>query len=250
MPGDRIVDVASALQSPDPEFDVRTQNKTFPTQGLNSGEADLLNRNLNEILTGFDSSVVLDLFQARSKDIALTSAFAKQVFDEKRFGGIHAADNEIGFDILRPGHIRVQTADDDAHTGGSNGDPVNDWYFEPAATGWEDWIGDGTSANNYTFGEDQVSVVFGFIDQDTSTEISGIDVDTFGRNADLIPQDLNDMKLKDNENNLKVKPLPTMIGQENDEVYVRVRADKTKESQPRLLGVTFGLGTFLNSRDY
>lgn len=233
-----MLSVTSTLSSPDPEFTLRSQGKNFPTQAFNSEEANLLETQLNEIMMAFDNAAFTELLLQRADSVALAATFAKQVFDEKLFGGINASDNEIAFDVLRPGHIYQD----------DTGTIQNDWYFQPGTTGWVDWIGDG--ANNYTFGEDQVTVVLGFMDQDTSTEISAVNVDEFGRNVNMIPQDLNDMRLRDNETEQQVKPLPTLIGQENDDVHIRLRADRDVESQPRLLGFTFGLGSYLNAEDY
>lgn len=233
------LNIASTLMNPESEFDVRAQGKSYPTAGFTSEEANLLERQMNDFMGAFDSSMTLELIQQRQDAIALTAAFAKQVFDEKLFGGVNAGDNEIAFDVLRPGHIYQD----------SGGTIQNDWYFEPNSAGWNDWIGDG-STNNYTVGEDQVMIVFGFEDLDASTEVSAINVDSFGRNVDMIPQDLTAMRKRDNETDQQVKPIPNLIAQENDEVHVRLRHDKVAESQPRLLGFTFGLGNYMNSEDY
>lgn len=234
------LNLEGTLTSPDPEFTLRSQGKNFPTKAFNSEEANILETQMNELMMGFDNAALTELLLQRGESVALAAAFAKQVFDEKLFGGVNASDNEIAFDVLRPGHIY---SDD-------TGTIQNDWYFQPGTTGWVDWIGDGTTANNYTFSEDQVSVVLGFMDQDTSTEVSGINVDEFGRNVNMIPQDLNDMRLRDNETEQQVKPLPTLIGQENDDVYIKLRADRDAESQPRLIGFTFGLGSYMNQQDF
>ena len=233
-------DLQSNLTSPQSEFSLQAQGKNFPTASLGSGEAELLQTQMNDILQAVPSSIVTDFLMKRQDVIASAAAFSKQVFDEKLFGGLNAGDNEIGFDILRPGHIRADPA---------SGAAENDWYFDPAGTGWVDWIGDG-STNNYTGNEDQVTVVLGFIDQDVSTEASGLNVEEFGRNVDMLPKDLNDMRLRDNDTELQLEPLPSMILQENDDVHMRLRYDRNVESQPRLLGFTFGLGTFLDTEDY
>ena len=232
--------IQSALTSPQSEFSLQAQGKNFPTASLGSSEANLLQNQLNDILMAVPSSVVRDLIMQRQDVIASAAAFSKQVFDEKLFGGLNAGDNEIGFDILRPGHIRSDP---------SSGSQENDWYFDPGTTGWVDWIGDG-STNNYTGSEDQVSVVLGFIDQDTSTEVSGMNIEEFGRNVDMLPKDLNGMRLRDNDTEQQVEPLPSLILQENDDVHTKLRYDRNVESQPRLLGFTFGLGTFLDNEDY
>lgn len=233
-------DLQSMLTNPQSEFSLQAQGKNFPTASLNSGEAELLQNQMNNIISALPSSTARQIFTERQSVIASAAAFSKQVFDEKLFGGLNAGDNEIGFDVLRPGHIRSDPA---------TGSAENDWYFDPNGTGWVDWIGDGSS-NNYTGTEDQVSVVLGFVDQDTSTEVSGLNIDEFGRNVDMLPKDLNDMRLRDNDTELQIEPLPSLILQENDDVHAKLRYDREVESQPRLLGFTFGIGSFLDNEDY
>lgn len=241
MANGMTINLADTLTNPDSEFSVASQGKNFPTESLTPNEAQKLESQLNEIILGLDSQSLANVIRDRSGVLAQTAAFSKQVFDEKLFGGINAGDNEIGFSPLRPGHIRADPA---------NGNAINDWYFEPSSNGWNDWIGDGTSANDYTVPEDQVSVIFGLVDQDTNSELSGINVDSFGRNVDMLPQDINDMRVRDNENELQFTALPTLVAQENDRVHIRLRHDEAVESQPRLVGFTFGLGSWLNQEDY
>jgi len=227
-------------KSPPSEFTVRAQQKKFPTSSLNNEEASILQTQMNQLMAPLESSELENITKDRAQSVAFTAAFAKQVFDEKRFGGVNAQDNEIGVSPLRPGHIRADP---------STGNAQNDWYYQPGSTGWNDYIGDG-STNNYTVTEDQVSIVFALVDQDTSTEISGVNVDSFGRNVDMLPQDMNDSRLMDNETEQMVMALPTLIAQENDDIHIRLRHDRDTESQPRLFGFTFGLGSFLNTEDY
>lgn len=241
MATDPTLDIASIARNPDSEFSLEAQGKSFPTVGLNNDEASKLESQLNEFLLQMNNSTLRNLISKRADAISLAAAFSKQVFDEKLFGGINAGDNEIGFDVLRPGHIRADP---------STGNPENTWNYEPSSTGWNDWIGDGGS-NNKTFNDDQVVLVLGMVDQDgPQTALSGVNVDSFGRNVDMLPQDLNDMRLKDNDTDLQIKSFPTLIGQENDSAHIRLRYDAVEQSQPRLFGFTFGLGSYLNTEDY
>lgn len=234
------VDLANAARSPSSTFAIRTQNRDFSTEPLTDDEAGLFETQFNTLINDFDSQLLSQLFQERSQDIADVAALSKNLFDEKMFGGINADDNEVGFDVLRPGHIRADP---------SSGSAENDWYFEPGSTGWNDWIGDGSS-NNYTVSEDQVILVLGFMDQDKSTEVSGFNVQEFGRNVNMIPKDLNDARTFDNKNELMIQSLPAMVGTELDDVHIRLRHDRVSESQPRLLGITFGVGSYMNTEDY
>jgi hypothetical protein len=244
------LDLASTAQSPPPTFNIRTQNRDFNTEPLSSDEAALFENQFNTLINDFDSRVIADMLQQRQEVIGQAAAMAKNEFDEKLFGGINAADNEIAFDVLRAGHIRAKPGTDAAHSSASTGDVLNDWYFEPGSSGWNDWIGDGTSSNDYTVSSDQVLLVLGIIDQDPTTEISGLNVEYFGRNVDMLPKDLNTARTLDNENDIMVQPLPTMMATDRDRINIRLRHDYVDRSQPRLLGVTFGVGDYMNTEDF
>lgn len=235
-----MLDMTGTLTNPGGNFEVTVHDGEFPTLSFTDSEASLFETQFNDLIADFDSSLLTQMFSQRQEAVAKAATFAKQEIDGKVFGGINAGDNEIGFDVLRPGQIRAEPG---------TGDPINDWYYEPSSSGWNDWIGDD-SGNAYNVGEDQVTVVLGFIDQDVSTEISGLDVQQFGRNMDMLPHDLNDARLMDNETEQMATNLPTLIAQDNDSIHIQLRHDRVQESQPRLVGVTFGLGAFLNTQDY
>lgn len=235
-----IQNMQSALTNPGGNFSVPVHNKSFPTESFDSDEAEMFTSQLDTILTGTSSEVMGNLFERRASTIGRVAAYAKHELDSKVFGGINAGDNEIGFSVLRPGHIRADPA---------NGNSQNDWYFDPSTAGYEDWIGDG-STNNYDVGEDQVVNVFGFTDQDSNTEVSGVNVQRFGRNMDMLPQDLNDARMRDNDTEQAVVELPTLVGSDNDSVHIRLDHSRLVESQPRLMGITYGIGAYLNTESY
>jgi len=235
-----VSDIRDTLTNPSGTFEVPVHNKTFATEPFTQDEADMFVSQLNSLLIGLNSAQLGKIIEDRSSTLARVATHAKQELDSKVFGGINAGDNEIGFSVLRPGHIRSDP---------NSGNPENDWYFDPGTTGYVDWIGDG-GANNFTIGEDEVVSVFAFADQDVTTQVSGLNIDQFGRNMDMLPQDLNDMRLRDNETQQHVQELPTLVATDNDDVHCRLRYDRQAESQPRFYGVTFGIGAFLNQEDY
>lgn len=231
------------LRSPS-EFTLRSQGKDFPVHQFSQDEAELLQKQLNKFIANLDSEVLTRLTMQRQDVIAKTAAFSKTQFDEKLFGGVNAADNEIGFSVLRPGQILEAT-------GSSVVTDINDWYADSGgSTGWLDWIGDGGN-NNKTVNEDDVILVLAFMDQSTTqTEISAVNVDEFGRNSNLLPIDVNDARLFDNEQDIQVVPIPSLIGQDNDAIHVRARWDRDVERQPRFFGFSFSLGSRLNTEDF
>lgn len=240
LPQSTLDNVRSVLTNPGGTFRVAVHNRSFSTEAFTSDEADLFVSQYDSLISGLESSMLTELLSTRSEAIARGATYAKHELGNKVFGGVNAGDNEIGFSIMRPGHVRA-----DADTG----DTVNDWYYEADSSGWNDWIGDG-SANNYALDEDQVNVSLAFLDQDVNTEVSAININEFGRNMDMLPYDLNEMRLLDNDNDVKVQELPTMVASDRDTIHARLRYDRPVESQPRLFGVTFGMGSYLNAEDF
>lgn len=229
------------LRSPGDQFRVSAHDKNFPTEPFDDTEATLLQQQLNDLVADLESSTLAKIVQQRQEIVAKVATLAKHDLEAKNFGGINAGDNEIGFSVLRPGHIRRDSG---------TGNIVNNWFFTPGATGWVDWIGNG-AANNFAVDEDQVVLVLALVDQEgASSEISGVNVDTFGRNMDMLPRDVNSLRLMDNDTEVQVVQLQTLVGQEADEVHARLRFDRDVERQPRLFGFTFGLGRFMNIEDY
>lgn len=232
-----LLNLTSELTSPT-EFELSAHDGRFPVASFDSDEANLFEQQMNDLIADLPNSVVGEVLKQREQTIARAAAMAKHDLEAKNFGGINAGDNEFGFSMLRPGHIRYD---------GSS--IINDWYFQPGSTGWNDWI--GTSANPFVVDEDQVVVILGVMDQEKGpSEISGFNVQSFGRNMDMLPRDMNSMRLQDNETDVQVTQTQTLIGQEQDEIHARLYYDRDVERQPRPLGFTFSLGRFLNVDDY
>lgn len=238
------VDIISTLQSPGGRFELTSHRDPFPTEAFDSDEASLFQNQLNTLISNFDSAVLSQLLNQRQETIAKVATLAKAEMDGKTFGGVNAGDNEIGFSILRPGQIRANP---------SSGAAENNWYFTPSSTGWVDWIGDGAN-NNYTVtsgSNEQVVLVLALMDQESGpTEVSGVNVEEFGRNMDMLPRDANDARLMDNDTEQQIIPLPALVGRENDQVYIKLRMDRVVERQPRLFGLNFSLGSQLDTEDY
>lgn len=235
------LNLTSTLQNPGGSFRVSAHDDQFPTEGFDQSEAQLFEEQMNSLIAGVTSQEIASVLQNRQQTIAKAAGLAKDDIDGNNFGGLNAGDNEIGFSPLRPGHIRRDP---------NSGNVINDWFFDPGATGYTDWIGDG-SGNNMVLNGDQVVLVLGVVDQEASpTPIQGFNVQDFGRNMDMLPRDLNDLRLQDNSTEVQVKEIETLIGQEGDEIHCRLNFDENVERQPRLLGFTFAKGRFLNQESY
>jgi len=235
------ISIQSVLQNPGNQFQLSAHQEPFPTESFSTDEAQLFEQQLNDLVADLPSSELQTIVEQRQDVIAKAATVAKHDLDGQNFGGINAGDNQIGFSILRPGHIRRDP---------NTGNIVNDWYFQPGTTGWVDWIGDG-GTNNFAVDDDQLLLSLAMIDQEAApTEISGFNIDTFGRNMDMLPMDVNSVRLQDNDTDVQVAQMQSLIGQEQDEVHARLRFDRDVERQPRLFGFTFALGRFLNREDF
>lgn len=259
MAGELNVRLANEVESPNRVFSVRTQNREFNTEPFDSDEASLLEEQFNTLINDFDTRLLSELFMQRRMVLAQAAAHSKQQFDEKRFGGINSGDNQIAFDTIRPGHI---------HKSGATGEMKNSWEIDlseydvadVSEEGWIDWVGDGTHDGDYVVDEDQVIVMMGLERLDDPEEsdvtVSTLNVDSFGRNVDMLPKDLHSMNQKDNENDVTVQALPAVIGTDKDRVHLRVQldgvdvgaSDETIALRP--VGVTYGVGAFMNKEEY
>lgn len=237
---EKTADVKDTLKNPPEKFSLTVHNKEFPTESFNDDEATIFQNQFNQILAQFDSQLLTSLLIQREDTLAKIAANAKHL-TQRNFGGVDAGDNELGMSVLRPGHIRSDPSQDQT--------VINDWYFD-ANQGWQDYIGDGTAARDYPIPEDVTVAIFAVGDDDTSTELSALNVDRFGRNLDMLPKDLNNLRNRDNETEQMVQATPTLLGQDGDRVHIRARADAAGESRPRLYGVCFAPGKFLNNEDY
>jgi len=234
--------LSELVQEPEDQFSVTVHDTTFPTEAFDADEAEIFQSQFEQLVTGLESSALREILMKRQEIIANAAAFAKQDIDGKVFGGINAGDAELGFSELRPGHIRSDPSD---------GSSQNDWFHTPSGTGWRDWIGDGSSEKNYDVSENQVSVVLAFVDQSSGeSPISGLNTQEWGRNMDMLPHDLSSLRLRDNDSDLQIRELPTMIAREGNTIHTRLRYDRVVQRQPRYFGVTFGTGEFLNAEDY
>jgi len=66
----------------------------------------------------------------------------------------------------------------------------------------------------------------------------------------MLPKDLHSAKMTDNENDVLIQSLPTMVGSDRDRVHLRARFDEPGTYEPRLLGFTYGVGSYMNQEDF
>jgi hypothetical protein len=75
----------------------------------------------------------------------------------------------------------------------------------------------------------------------------------------LPPKHNNDSRTQDNKNDQYIQSLPTVVGTDRDRVHVRLESnipqyysdgDFVVMSEPRLLGVSFGVGSYMNQEEF
>lgn len=175
-----------------------------------------------------------------------------------RFKGFNPADNELGIQLIRPGHVGL------AATIGPL--TYNNWLWGPGAIGgggvafpnahatglahWNNWI--GTLAAPYvvggTFGDCGI-IGLSVISKAGSPLIDEVRYKS-GDRADLVPMDSRRLEIFDNVNQSRVIPIPTFITPPRVGLFLEGYMDIAGDTEIALGGFTIGLGRYLHGRDY
>jgi len=219
-----------------PKFD--SIDTAFPETPLSEEELRKLNAQLDNLF-GPKDGVVYEIIQVyKSKGAILHFVQAvKQALNNPYFGGMVAADTEIGVAPIRPAHLTLATGTT------ADGDRFKITF---SGNAWAT-IAEGS------MDKDAGVLIFGIIDfYDGSTataRIDGIQV-TVGQRT-LLPLDVSNAALKDNRNGVPIwnfNSIPIMP----DEYYkIQVHtpnpgtSSSTKTGIIKLIGLTVARGRFL-----
>ncbi|KKL28290.1 hypothetical protein LCGC14_2376610, partial [marine sediment metagenome] len=133
----------------------------------------------------------------------------KEKLERRKFRGMNPSDAEIGIGFIRPGHTK-------------SADVINtSWSIALTAVGtWDRWL-DSAATSGYALPEDFGLIITHFVSEVTPTPFVRTAHFIIGR-QDLIPEDVSDIVLGDNENGVAVFPIPTKIVLPEDELRVRL----------------------------
>lgn len=175
-----------------------------------------------------------------------------------RFKGFNPADNELGLQLIRPGHVGLATI-----IGVVN---YNNWIWGPGAPGgggvaapnshavgvssWNNWI--GTLAAPFRMGGalGSCGLIYMALVSLDAAPIVAEERDVIGQRADLNPVDTRRLAIFDNENETTVYPIPTGIVPPRIGLFKELNLDIAGETEIALGGFTCGLGRYLRWRIY
>jgi len=214
--------------------DINLYGQKLTMASLDAEEQAILEDNFNKLLASSDSQV-RKILEERADTVVAGIMAIKEKLNNRKFRGINPADMEIGFGFIRPGFtITNSTINDDWNVALTGMGTWDDWLYESAGVG-------------YNLSED-----FGLI---ITHLVSQVTPEPFVRNihfqigrTNLIPEEVSDLILGDNENGVAVYPVPTKIVLPEDELYVTVEGHAGTEYL-KLGGLVVGLGRILKYED-
>lgn len=199
---------------------------------LDKDEQDILEDNFNKLLATTDSQV-RRILEERSDTIIASIMAIKEKLDSRKFRGMNPADMEIGFGFIRPEFVKY------------NDTIINDWNKTLTGMGtWDRWL-DASSSAGFTLSEDFGLIITHLVSQVTPQPFVRAVHFYIGR-TDLIPEDVSDIILGDNENGVAIYPIPTKLYLPEDEFRTKITGHAGTEYL-KLGGLVVGLGRVIKA---
>lgn len=216
--------------------DINLYGQKYTMASLDAEEQAILEDNFNKLLATTDSQV-RRILEERVDTIVAGIMAIKEKLDRRKFRGMNPADMEIGMGFIRPGFTKTLNA-------------VNaDWTITltgMGATQWVGWLGT-TATSGFALSEDFGLIITHLVSQVTPVPFIRHIHFQIGR-IDLIPEEVSDIIIGDNENGVAVYPVPTKIVLPEDELLVRAEG-YTGTEHLKLGGLVVGLGRILKVED-
>lgn len=210
----------------------------YSLASLDASEQAVLEDNFNKLLSTTDSQV-RKIFEERADTIVAGIMAIKEKLNRRAFKGMNPGDAEIGMGFIRPEFVKA----------GPTGALVvlNDWNIALTGMGtWNTFLGDTTTGTTgFVLSEDHGLVITHLVSQVTPTPYVRAVHFQIGR-IDLIPEEVGDILLGDNENGVAVYPIPTKIVLPEDEFLLRVTGH-TGTEYLKLGGLVVSLGRLLKA---
>ncbi|MBA7618712.1 hypothetical protein ES703_26043 [subsurface metagenome] len=210
----------------------------FALASLDAEEQGILENNFNTLL-GTTDSQVRKILEQRIDTIVAGIMAIKDKLNNRKFRGMNPADMEIGFGFIRPQFVRYA------------GDEKTDWdvvlsgmAVAAAALEYDRWL-DSDGGIAFVLPEDFGLIITHLVSQVTPEPlVRGVHFQ-IGR-INLIPEEVSDIMLGDNENGIAVYPIPTKIVLPEDELLATVIGHEGTEYL-KLGGLVVGLGRILKA---
>ena len=222
------------------------QNATFAETALTGEEQTLWTDQWNEL---FMPSWSFERQYINTKRNIVNAGIraAKNALDERKFGGLNAANSELGISMIRPGHVGL--------VNGTVPEADNVWKWKhdcvkaANAVGFEYWIHSPTTATTaYSIPKELFIIPLYIIEENCSPRIQTVKLDV-GR-ANILYYDVCAARMKDYATGVNLIPLPTTFWAPEMDVHVALQHKMNGTTEPRLGGFTVGYGSFLDATTY
>lgn len=172
---------------------------------------------------------------------------AKNSLEELKFGGLNAANSEIGISCIRPGHVGL--------VNGVNPEADNVWKWkhdcikEAQGVGFENWIHSPTAPTTaFTIHEDMFILPLYILEENCSPRIQTIKY-TIGR-SNILQYDVRASRIRDYQSGINLIPLPVSFWAPQVDVLVALGFKMNGTTEPRLGGFTIAKGQALDATAY
>jgi hypothetical protein len=185
--------------------------------------------------------------QSRMNVVMAGIRAAKNALDEKKFGGLNAANSELGLSMIRPGHVGL--------VDGTVPEANNVWKWkhdcikQTSGVGLENWIHSPTTATTaYTIASNEFIIPLYILEENCSPRLQTIKMD-IGR-SNILYYDVCASRIRDYTSGINLIPLPTTFWGPDVDVLVALGFKMNGTTEPRLGGFTIAEGVFLDSTNY
>lgn len=225
---------------------LQIQNAEFAETNLTPEEQDIWNKQWAELFMP-PWSYERKFINAKKDIVDMGIRAAKNALDEKKFGGLNAANTEIGISPIRPGHVGLVNGTD------PEANQVWKWKHDclkaSNGVGFENWIHSPTSATTaFAVHENAFIIPLYVVEENCSPRIQTIKMD-IGR-ANILYYDVAACRLRDYQSGVNLIPLPTTFWSPEEDVLVALQHKMNGTTEPRLGGFTVAEGTFLDASTY
>ena len=222
------------------------QNATFAETALTAEEQTLLNTQWKELFMNpwnYERQYV----QGKWARVEAGVRAAKNALDERKFGGLNAANSEIGFSVIRPGQVGL--------VNGTIPESNNVWKWKHDCvksaynTGLENWIHSPTAATTaFAINDDSFFIPLYILEENCSPRIQTVKMD-IGR-ANILYYDVTACRYRDYQSGTNLIPLPTTFWAPEMDVLVALGHKMNGTTEPRLGGFCVAEGNFLDATWY
>jgi len=232
----RVAGLSSLVKS-----ELSLYGQKFSLAKLDSEEQGFLEDNYNKLLSTTDSQV-RRIFEERADTIVAGIMAIKEKLNRRKFRGMNPGDAEIGMGFIRPGFVRVG--------GNTTAFSRTNWAVTFGAIGtWVGYLNGAVLPDTTTpfdMSEDHGLIITHLVSQVFAPFVREVHFQ-IGR-VNLIPEDVSDLLIGDNENGVSVFPIPTKIVLPEDELLVTANGEVGTDHL-KLGGLVVGMGRILKAEN-